>query len=116
MDYVSFIAITITKFLFCLSQLINIDTINLKTQGAGIFNGEEHILYYADATTEVAFIVPHLPPSVDSSHLNDADAPTTPELTDAKLPQSSSGDKTKMSLDLIAGNTTVVLTPVSCIH
>ena len=73
-----------------------------------MFNGEEHILYYADATTEVAFIVPRLP---EPSTLDDV--PLTPELSEAKIPQSSSGDKTKMSLDLIAGNTGAVLTQVS---
>ncbi|CAK8674449.1 unnamed protein product [Clavelina lepadiformis] len=32
--------------------------IDLNHQPAGVFNGEKYILYYADATTEVAFIVP----------------------------------------------------------
>lgn len=28
--------------------------------GGGIFNGEKRVLYYADALTEIAFVVPSL--------------------------------------------------------
>uniref|UniRef100_F6UKQ2 Rap-GAP domain-containing protein n=1 Tax=Ciona intestinalis TaxID=7719 RepID=F6UKQ2_CIOIN len=38
------------------------DSINLNDHPPGVFNGDEYLLYYADCGTEVAFIVPRLPP------------------------------------------------------
>ncbi|XP_078491272.1 ral GTPase-activating protein subunit beta [Ciona intestinalis] len=38
------------------------DPINLNDHPPGVFNGDEYLLYYADCGTEVAFIVPRLPP------------------------------------------------------
>ncbi|XP_035243425.1 ral GTPase-activating protein subunit beta-like isoform X2 [Anguilla anguilla] len=40
------------------------ETITLGDTGGGIFNGERRVLYYADALTEIAFVVPSL---LDSS-------------------------------------------------
>uniref|UniRef100_A0A4W5RFI6 Ral GTPase-activating protein subunit beta n=1 Tax=Hucho hucho TaxID=62062 RepID=A0A4W5RFI6_9TELE len=40
------------------------DTITLGDTGGGVFNGEKRVLYYADALTEIAFVVPSL---IDSS-------------------------------------------------
>eukprot|EP00063_Salmo_salar_P012834 XP_013987669.1 PREDICTED: ral GTPase-activating protein subunit beta-like isoform X2 [Salmo salar] len=36
------------------------DTITLGDTGGGVFNGEKRVLYYADALTEIAFVVPSL--------------------------------------------------------
>ncbi|KAJ8400593.1 hypothetical protein AAFF_G00393620 [Aldrovandia affinis] len=40
------------------------ETITLGDTGGGVFNGEKRVLYYADALTEIAFVVPSL---LDSS-------------------------------------------------
>lgn len=39
--------------------------------GGGIFNGEKRVLYYADALTEIAFVVPSLSDS-SGKHLQES--------------------------------------------
>ncbi|KAI2663943.1 Ral GTPase-activating protein subunit beta [Labeo rohita] len=36
------------------------DSVSLGDTGGGVFNGEKRVLYYADALTEIAFVVPSL--------------------------------------------------------
>lgn len=36
------------------------DSVTLGDTGGGVFNGEKRVLYYADALTEIAFVVPSL--------------------------------------------------------
>ncbi|XP_066558893.1 ral GTPase-activating protein subunit beta isoform X5 [Amia ocellicauda] len=44
------------------------ETVTLEDTGGGVFNGEKKVLYYADALTEIAFVVPSLmDSSTDSS-------------------------------------------------
>uniref|UniRef100_A0A8C8JRZ5 Ral GTPase-activating protein subunit beta n=1 Tax=Oncorhynchus tshawytscha TaxID=74940 RepID=A0A8C8JRZ5_ONCTS len=43
------------------------DTITLGDTGGGVFNGEKRVLYYADALTEIAFVVPSLTDSSGGS-------------------------------------------------
>uniref|UniRef100_A0A673G9M8 Ral GTPase-activating protein subunit beta n=1 Tax=Sinocyclocheilus rhinocerous TaxID=307959 RepID=A0A673G9M8_9TELE len=42
------------------------DSVTLGDTGGGVFNGEKRVLYYADALTEIAFVVPSLGDSSDS--------------------------------------------------
>uniref|UniRef100_A0A8C2BKG4 Ral GTPase-activating protein subunit beta n=1 Tax=Cyprinus carpio TaxID=7962 RepID=A0A8C2BKG4_CYPCA len=45
------------------------DSVTLGDTGGGVFNGEKRVLYYADALTEIAFVVPSLSdsfPTADS--------------------------------------------------
>ncbi|XP_055767024.1 ral GTPase-activating protein subunit beta-like isoform X2 [Salvelinus fontinalis] len=46
------------------------DTITLGDTGGGVFNGEKRVLYYADALTEIAFVVPSLTDSSAESSEN----------------------------------------------
>lgn len=36
------------------------EVVSVGETGGGIFNGEKRVLYYADALTEIAFVVPSL--------------------------------------------------------
>uniref|UniRef100_A0A8C7F0E6 Ral GTPase-activating protein subunit beta n=1 Tax=Oncorhynchus kisutch TaxID=8019 RepID=A0A8C7F0E6_ONCKI len=53
------------------------DTITLGDTGGGVFNGEKRVLYYADALTEIAFVVPSL---TDSSVDSDSQMELLPNL------------------------------------
>uniref|UniRef100_A0A3B4CJR6 Ral GTPase-activating protein subunit beta n=1 Tax=Pygocentrus nattereri TaxID=42514 RepID=A0A3B4CJR6_PYGNA len=56
--------------------------------GVGIFNGEKRVLYYADALTEIAFVVPSLSDSSDSgSHAAQSDSDSQMELLPSLLKQ-----------------------------
>ncbi|KAL0977874.1 hypothetical protein UPYG_G00162460 [Umbra pygmaea] len=46
------------------------DTVSLGDTGGSIFNGERRVLYYADALTEIAFVVPSLTDSSAESSEN----------------------------------------------
>ncbi|XP_036805788.1 ral GTPase-activating protein subunit beta isoform X1 [Oncorhynchus mykiss] len=50
------------------------DTITLGDTGGGVFNGEKRVLYYADALTEIAFVVPSLTDS--SAESSESSFPT----------------------------------------
>ncbi|XP_061428137.1 ral GTPase-activating protein subunit beta isoform X2 [Lethenteron reissneri] len=41
------------------------EPVTTEGSGGGVFNGDRRVLYYADALTEVAFVVPSLPASAD---------------------------------------------------
>uniref|UniRef100_A0A8C7N4N6 Ral GTPase-activating protein subunit beta n=1 Tax=Oncorhynchus kisutch TaxID=8019 RepID=A0A8C7N4N6_ONCKI len=43
------------------------DMVTLGDTGGGVFNGEKRVLYYADALTEIAFVVPSLTESTENS-------------------------------------------------
>uniref|UniRef100_A0A8C1W403 Ral GTPase-activating protein subunit beta n=1 Tax=Cyprinus carpio TaxID=7962 RepID=A0A8C1W403_CYPCA len=43
------------------------DSVTLGDTGGGVFNGEKRVLYYADALTEIAFVVPSLTESSEHS-------------------------------------------------
>uniref|UniRef100_A0A4W5QQL4 Ral GTPase-activating protein subunit beta n=1 Tax=Hucho hucho TaxID=62062 RepID=A0A4W5QQL4_9TELE len=43
------------------------DMVTLGDTGGGVFNGEKRVLYYADALTEIAFVVPSLTESSENS-------------------------------------------------
>uniref|UniRef100_A0A8C7Q7S4 Ral GTPase-activating protein subunit beta n=1 Tax=Oncorhynchus mykiss TaxID=8022 RepID=A0A8C7Q7S4_ONCMY len=43
------------------------DMVALGDTGGGVFNGEKRVLYYADALTEIAFVVPSLTESTENS-------------------------------------------------
>ncbi|XP_051568992.1 ral GTPase-activating protein subunit beta-like isoform X7 [Myxocyprinus asiaticus] len=58
--------------------------------GGGVFNGEKHVLYYADALTEIAFVVPSLTDSSAESSENSfptADSDSQMELLPSLLKQ-----------------------------
>ncbi|XP_051996717.1 ral GTPase-activating protein subunit beta-like isoform X2 [Xyrauchen texanus] len=60
------------------------------TGGGGVFNGEKHVLYYADALTEIAFVVPSLTDSSAESSENSfptADSDSQMELLPSLLKQ-----------------------------
>lgn len=42
--------------------------VTLGDTGGGVFNGEKRVLYYADALTEIAFVVPSLTESSGGPH------------------------------------------------
>lgn len=78
---------------FCIAGAID-----LNSQGPGMFNGDQYILYYADVTIEMAFIIP------SSRH------PPSPSMSDQFVMELDSKDKngkrasirSKLSLDLPA--------------
>lgn len=49
-----------TKFLFCFPAGDAEEFVAVGETGGGVFNGEKRVLYYADALTEIAFVVPSL--------------------------------------------------------
>nr|XP_055068877.1 ral GTPase-activating protein subunit beta isoform X4 [Misgurnus anguillicaudatus] len=50
------------------------DCVTLSDTGGSIFNGEKHVLYYADGLTEIAFVVPSL--SDSSAESSESSFPT----------------------------------------
>ena len=56
-------------------------------QGPGVFNGKRYFLYYADAATEIAFIVPSL-------------TQTTQLKVERKEGSAKSNDRAQLTLDL----------------
>uniref|UniRef100_A0A673W8S4 Ral GTPase-activating protein subunit beta n=1 Tax=Salmo trutta TaxID=8032 RepID=A0A673W8S4_SALTR len=66
------------------------DTITLGDTGGGVFNGEKRVLYYADALTEIAFVVPSLTDSESSeSSFPTVDSDSQMELLPNLLKQSN---------------------------
>lgn len=48
------------RFLFSFPAGVTDEFVAVGETGGGIFNGEKRVLYYADALTEIAFVVPSL--------------------------------------------------------
>ncbi|XP_056606388.1 ral GTPase-activating protein subunit beta isoform X3 [Triplophysa dalaica] len=66
------------------------DCVTLGDTGGGVFNGEKHVLYYADGLTEIAFVVPSLSDSSaesSESSFPTADSDSQMELLPALLKQ-----------------------------
>uniref|UniRef100_A0A673G9J5 Rap-GAP domain-containing protein n=1 Tax=Sinocyclocheilus rhinocerous TaxID=307959 RepID=A0A673G9J5_9TELE len=62
------------------------DSVTLGDTGGGVFNGEKRVLYYADALTEIAFVVPSLAESSEHSFPT-ADSDSQMELLPSLLKQ-----------------------------
>lgn len=56
------------------------DAFPLGDTGGGVFDGERRVLYYADALTEIAFVVPSPTDSSGRSHLPVVPSPRHPPL------------------------------------
>ncbi|XP_030632553.1 ral GTPase-activating protein subunit beta isoform X2 [Chanos chanos] len=68
------------------------DSVSLSDSGGGVFSGEKRVLYYADALTEIAFVVPSLNDSSAESSENSfptADSDSQMELLPSMLKQSN---------------------------
>ncbi|XP_059426342.1 ral GTPase-activating protein subunit beta-like isoform X2 [Carassius carassius] len=68
------------------------DSVALGDSGGGVFNGEKRVLYYADALTEIAFVVPSLSDSSAESSEHSfptADSDSQMELLPSLLQQSN---------------------------
>uniref|UniRef100_A0A3P8YA54 Ral GTPase-activating protein subunit beta n=1 Tax=Esox lucius TaxID=8010 RepID=A0A3P8YA54_ESOLU len=64
------------------------DAVALGDTGGAAFNGEKRVLYYADALTEIAFVVPSLTDSSENSFPSD-DSDSQMDLLPSMLKQSS---------------------------
>ncbi|XP_065128557.1 ral GTPase-activating protein subunit beta isoform X4 [Paramisgurnus dabryanus] len=68
------------------------DCVTLNDTGGSVFNGEKHVLYYADGLTEIAFVVPSLSDSSaesSESSFPTADSDSQMELLPSLLKQHS---------------------------
>ncbi|XP_035238591.1 ral GTPase-activating protein subunit beta-like isoform X4 [Anguilla anguilla] len=85
------------------------DAVALEDSGGGVFNGEKRVLYYADALTEIAFVVPTFS---DSSAADSSENSEPPVETDSQMdPAPVAPTQLNLTLDLIPSHSDNLMGP-----